>query len=157
MSRGSYGQGKRQRDAEKARKKREKAEKRQMRRELGPREIEVVTADHVTGALPTADDALKAMDDRSSAGRQAASIPCRLFVGGLSWDTTVESLSAAFGEFGAVGDAVIVKDRDTGRSRGFGFVVMDDRKDASKAIDAMDGAELDGRRIVVNVATERKR
>jgi len=51
----------------------------------------------------------------------------------------------------------VVKDRDTGRSRGFGFVVMTDRKDASKAIDKLNGAELDGRNIVVNVATERSR
>ena len=157
MSRGSYGQGKRQRDAEKARKKRDKADRRAMRRDQGPREIEVVSADHMTGALPTADEAIKAMDDRSASGRSAASIPCRLFVGGLSWDTTIESLTEAFTKFGAVVEAVIVKDRDTGRSRGFGFVVMEDRKDASKVLDGMDGSELDGRRIVVNVATERKR
>ena len=58
--------------------------------------------------------------------------------------------------FGEVSDAVVIEDRDTGRSRGFGFVTMADRKDASKAIDAMDGSELDGRTIVVNVATERR-
>ena len=57
----------------------------------------------------------------------------------------------------SVTEAIIVKDRDTGRSRGFGFVVMTDRKDASKAIDKLNGAELDGRNIVVNVATERSR
>ncbi len=110
MSRGSYGQGKRQRDAEKARKKRDKADRRAMRRDQGPREIEVVSADHMTGALPTADEAIKAMDDRSASGRSAASIPCRLFVGGLSWDTTIESLTEAFTKFGAVVEAVIVKD-----------------------------------------------
>ena len=59
--------------------------------------------------------------------------------------------------FGKVSDAAVVTDRDTGKSRGFGFVTMADRKDAAKAIDEMNGAELDGRAIVVNMATERRR
>ena len=157
MSNGSYGQGKRQREIEKARKKREKAERRAQRRELGPSEPEIVSAEDVVGELPGVDEAMRAIEDRASGNREAATIPCRLFVGGLSWDSTVESLTAAFAEIGPVTEAIIVKDRDTGRSRGFGFVVMTDRKDASKAIDKLNGAELDGRNIVVNVATERSR
>ena len=66
-------------------------------------------------------------------------------------------LDVMFGKFGKVTDAVVVSDRDTGKSRGFGFVVMEDRKDAAKAIQELDGSELDGREIVVNLATERKR
>ena len=50
---------------------------------------------------------------------------------------------------------MILTDRDTGRSRGFGFVTLDNRKDAARAVDKLDGIELDGRNIVVNVATER--
>ena len=82
----------------------------------------------------------------------------RLFVGNLSWDTQEDDLIAAFEQDGRrVDNARIMTDRDTGKSRGFGFVTMADRRDASKAIEGMDGAELDGREIVVNVATERKR
>lgn len=157
MSGGSYSQGKRQREAEKARKKREKAERRAMRRETGPREPEIISSEEIVGELPTIDEAMRAIDDRASGNREANAIPCRLFVGGLSWDTTVDTLRTTFTAHGPVSDAVVISDRDTGRSRGFGFVVMENRKDAAKAITALDGSELDGRNIVVNVATERSR
>jgi RNA recognition motif-containing protein len=78
-------------------------------------------------------------------------------VGGISYDTTGEQLNAAFAEFGAVSEAAVVKDRDTGQSRGFGFVTMANRKDAGRAIDALNGSELNGRRLMVNVATDRQR
>ena len=71
--------------------------------------------------------------------------------------TAVPRRRYQLGEFGVVSDAVIVADRDTGKSRGFGFVTMENRKDATKAIDALHESELDGRIIVVNVATERSR
>ena len=93
---------------------------------------------------------------RAAAEAGARSIPSRLFIGGLSWNTTADDLRAAFEKIGAVADAAVVTDRDTGKSRGFGFVTMADRRDASRAIDEMDGADLDGRNIVVNVATERR-
>jgi RNA recognition motif-containing protein len=76
----------------------------------------------------------------------------KLFVGGLAWATTDESLSQAFGEYGPVSEAQVVLDRDTGRSRGFGFVTYDNPSDADEAMKALDGAELDGRRIRVNEA-----
>ena len=79
----------------------------------------------------------------------------KLFVGSLSWDTTGAALEEAFKAYGEVEEAIIVKDRDSGQSRGFGFVTMANRKDAPKAIEALHDSELDGRRIVVNVATER--
>jgi len=79
----------------------------------------------------------------------------RLYVGNLSFSSTVESLRAAFGESGDVVDAHIVKDRDTGRSRGFGFVTMGSEDQARKAIEAMNGAMLDGRPLKVNEAQER--
>ncbi len=155
MSRGHYSMGKRQRDQEKARKKRRKAERRAVKREQGPAEIPISTPEDVTGDLLAAERDVRAQRANAEAG--ARSIPVRLFVGGLSWDTTDDSLRAAFERIGAVADAAVVTDRDSGRSRGFGFVTMADRRDAKKAIDEMDGADLDGRSIVVNTATERRR
>ena len=155
MARGTYSQGKRQREAEKARKKREKAERRAQRREQGPGEIEIVTQEDIVGDVPTPSEAMRAMEERANAPRQAATVPCRLFVGGLSWDTSEEKLRSVFEEFGTITDSVILTDRDTGRSRGFGFITLENRKDAARAVDQLDGVELDGRNIVVNVATER--
>ncbi|KAF3358061.1 hypothetical protein VdG1_02838 [Verticillium dahliae VDG1] len=65
----------------------------------------------------------------------------KLFIGGLAWHTTEETLRSRFEEFGAVDEAVVVKDRDTGRSRGFGFVRYSQDEDAQKAIDAMNNVE----------------
>ncbi len=79
----------------------------------------------------------------------------RLFVGGLSWDTDDGALRRAFESFGEVDDAKVITDRETGRSRGFGFVTLVDDAAAEKAIAEMDGAELDGRAIRVNEAHER--
>lgn len=155
MSRGNYSMGKRQRDNEKARKKRMKAERRAQKREQGPSEIPVSTPDEITGDLDVAERDMKAKRAAAEAG--ARSIPSRLFVGSLSWNTTADDLREAFEKIGSVDDAAVVSDRDTGKSRGFGFVTMSDRKDASRAIEEMDGAELDGRAIVVNVAAERRR
>lgn len=79
----------------------------------------------------------------------------KLFVGGLSWGTTDEGLRRAFEEYGEVTDAKVILDRDTGRSRGFGFVTYADASDAASAISAMDGSTLDGRNIRVNQANDR--
>jgi RNA recognition motif-containing protein len=152
---GNYNPAKREREAQKAQKKREKAERRSRRRERGAGDIPITTADEMTGTLPSIEDALRDLTDR--APRAAATIPGRLFVGGLSRDTTAEDLRQAFGEIGSVIDAVVVMDRATGSSRGFGFVTMQDRKDVPKAIKALDGADLQGRHIAVNPATERSR
>lgn len=81
----------------------------------------------------------------------------KLFVGGLSWGTTDEVLRAAFEPFGEVVEANVVLDRESGRSRGFGFVVFAEDDQASKAIEAMNGAELDGRSIRVDEAHDRRR
>ena len=79
----------------------------------------------------------------------------KLFVGGLAWGTDDEGLMAAFGRFGEVTEAKVIQDRETGRSRGFGFVSYQDNDAADAAIRAMDGASLDGRTIRVNEAQER--
>jgi RNA recognition motif-containing protein len=150
----NYSMGKRRRDAEKARKKKERAERRERRRRAGPREVPFAAVDDVTGDLDAAERQTKA---RQSEPRGSKAIPSRLFVGSLSWGTSEDDLRDAFGRYGTVTDAVVVCDRDTGKSRGFGFVVMEDRKDAARAIEELDGAEFDGREIVVNLATERKR
>jgi heterogeneous nuclear ribonucleoprotein A1/A3 len=81
----------------------------------------------------------------------------KLFVGSLSWNTTDEGLRRAFEKFGEVLEAKVIKDRDTDRSRGFGFVSFANPKDAMDAMQGMDGQELDGRAIKVNEAQERER
>ncbi|MEQ9082162.1 MAG: RNA-binding protein [Sandaracinaceae bacterium] len=81
----------------------------------------------------------------------------KLFVGGLSWDTGDQSLQQAFESFGPVTEAKVITDRDTGRSRGFGFVTFQEGRDAATARQEMDGAELDGRTIRVDEANDRGR
>ncbi len=79
----------------------------------------------------------------------------KLFVGGLSWGTDDVGLKEAFASFGTVTEAKVINDRETGRSRGFGFVTMDDDAAAEEAIRSMDGTQLDGRNIRVNEAQPR--
>ncbi len=81
----------------------------------------------------------------------------RLYVGNLSYDTDTETLRQAFAGSGEVTDAHVVTDRESGRSRGFGFVTMATPEMAQKAIQEMNGAMLDGRSIRVNEAEERPR
>ena len=78
-----------------------------------------------------------------------------LYVGNLPWSTTSEELSAAFSPFVEVKACRIITDRDTGRSRGFGFVEVDEA-DVRKAIEAVNGTMLGGRQIVVNEARPRQ-
>jgi RNA recognition motif-containing protein len=79
----------------------------------------------------------------------------RLYVGNLSFNATTDSLRTAFAAFGDVTDTHIVMDRESGRSRGFGFVTMGTAEAAQKAIAEMNGAMLDGRPLKVNEAEER--
>ncbi|NTW89443.1 MAG: RNA-binding protein [Candidatus Moranbacteria bacterium] len=75
----------------------------------------------------------------------------KLYIGNLSYNTTDEGLRAAFQQAGTVVSVAVIMDKMTGRSRGFGFVEMEDA-DADKAIDMWNGKELDGRELVVNEA-----
>lgn len=79
----------------------------------------------------------------------------KVYVGSLSWNTNDDGLHEAFSKFGEVTEAKVISDRDTGRSRGFGFVTFSDGEQADQAIAAMDGTDLDGRTIKVNEASER--
>ncbi|KAF7315317.1 HMG box domain-containing protein [Mycena indigotica] len=79
----------------------------------------------------------------------------KVYVGNLSWNTTDESLRAAFSEFGQVLDCIVMRDRETGRSRGFGFVTYGSSQEADTAIGSLNEQELDGRRIRVNLANAR--
>lgn len=81
----------------------------------------------------------------------------KLFVGGLAWATNDEALGRAFEEHGTVEEAKVVSDRDTGRSRGFGFVTFENEEDANKAQKAMDGQEMDGRQLRVDFANDKQR
>jgi len=79
----------------------------------------------------------------------------KLFIGGLAWHTDDQALRQKFEEFGQVEEAVVVKDRDTGRSRGFGFVRYAQDTEADAAMQAMNNEEFDGRRIRVDKASDR--
>jgi RNA recognition motif-containing protein len=79
----------------------------------------------------------------------------KLFIGGLSWDTTDDGLRQAFASYGEITEAKVITDRDTGRSRGFGFVTFAQDEDAKSAISKMDGTNLDGKTIKVNEAQEK--
>lgn len=76
----------------------------------------------------------------------------KLFVGGLSWNTTDDSLRQAFESFGTLVEVKVVTDRDTGRSRGFGFVTYTDTESALTAVSELDGKEIDGRTVKVSEA-----
>ena len=79
----------------------------------------------------------------------------KLFVGSLPWSVNDEELKETFEKHGTVVSANVVTDRDTGRSRGFGFVEMENQDDAQNAIKALNESELNGRNIVVNIAKAR--
>lgn len=81
----------------------------------------------------------------------------KLFIGSLSWNTDDHSLRTAFASHGEVTEATVVTDRDTGRSRGFGFVTFADDDAADRAMAALNQTELDGRTIRVDVAQARSR
>lgn len=86
---------------------------------------------------------------------QAIAMAKRLYVGNLSYSVTSEGLQELFEQYGRVRTAQVLIERESGRSRGFGFVEMDDDEEAEAAIAALDGNEHDGRRLNVNEARPR--
>jgi RNA recognition motif-containing protein len=152
-----YAGGKRQREAERDRKKKEKLERLRHNRAMRAQGIgtsEEPAAEGGEGKLPEVklEDIQISVAPRPKRGTVG---PVKLFVGGLSWDTTTEDLSNAFSKFGAIVDATVILDRTTGRSRGFGFVTFEKPPDANEAVKNMNGAELDGRILKVNLAESR--
>ena len=80
----------------------------------------------------------------------------KLYVGNLSFDTSGSDLEELFAEVGTVESATVIEDRDTGRSRGFGFIEMSSKEEASQAIEQFNGREIDGRELKVNEAKPRE-
>lgn len=79
----------------------------------------------------------------------------KLFVGSLAWATTDETLGAHFAQVGTVASAKVITDRESGRSRGFGFVEFEDDNEGQAAVDKLNNSELDGRTITVSEARPR--
>lgn len=80
----------------------------------------------------------------------------RIYVGNLPWSVDSDQLRELFSQHGEVVDTVVMQDRATGRSRGFGFVEMANEEATKKAIEAMNGTEVEGRELVANEARERQ-
>ncbi len=79
----------------------------------------------------------------------------KLFVGSLPWSVNNDSLRELFAQYGEITEAMVINDRETGRSKGFGFVTFANEADAQKALE-MDGRDIEGRKIVVNIAKPRE-
>jgi RNA recognition motif-containing protein len=149
-----YQGGKRQREAERDRKKKEKQERLRRNRDLRAQGIEPPEETESPQDLPEVklEDVVLGVPPRP---KREATGPTKLFVGGLSWNTTSDGLREAFARFGPIVEATVIPDRDTGRSRGFGFVTFENPKDADEAVRQMSGAELDRRTLKVNRAEAR--
>ncbi len=85
----------------------------------------------------------------------SSDVEYRCFVGGLAWATDSEALEKAFSPYGDIVDSKIINDRETGRSRGFGFVTFASEQSMKEAIEGLNGQDLDGRNITVNEAQSR--
>lgn len=145
---------KRAREDKRDQKARQKEQRRFDKRNVGPAEPELVTVDEIVGNMRSIEEVMRTLTGGAAPQRSAPTIPTKLFVGSLSDSTTNASLRKHFEPHGVISEAVVITDRGTGASRNFGFVTMADRKDAPRVISALHHSELDGHRIVVNVATE---
>ena len=90
--------------------------------------------------------------ERVSMSEETQANPSKLFVGNLPWSMSLADLESLFSEYGELRDFIIITDRVSGRSKGFGFVTFANEEDAAKAAEALNGKEVDGRALVVNVA-----
>jgi len=95
-------------------------------------------------------------DSRTNVLKNGVALSSKLFVGGLAWGTTDQGLRDAFASYGSITEAKVIQDRDTGRSRGFGFVTYSSPEEARAAMEALNDSELDGRTIRVDLANERR-
>jgi RNA recognition motif-containing protein len=152
MNRGFSG-GKRNREAARDLRKRQKEERLRRNRELRARGGDPDLAEMADATLPLPE--VKLEDVVIGVARQPRTEgpgPVKLFVGGLSLETTTADLRAAFGKFGELIDVAVICERGTNRSRGFGFVTFGSAPAAELAIKEMNGVELDGRTLKVNRA-----
>ena len=147
---------KRAREDKLVQKRRDKEQRRLNKRHQALRGPEFTTAADIIGNVRSIEEVMMGLQGGVRVERSAPVLPTKLFVGSLSDRTTSAHLRQHFEPHGAVTEAVVITDRDSGRSRNFGFVVVTDRKDAPRVISALHQSELDGHRIVVNVATERR-
>ena len=157
MSRAFSG-GKRNREAARDLKKKQKGERLRRNREMRARGIDPDVADLADLPPGEALPEVKLEDvviSVASTPRRADFGPTKLFVGGLSLATTAADLRASFAKFGELVEAVVVPNRSTGQSRGFGFVSYQSAAAADAAIKEMNGVELDGHPIRVNRAETR--
>ena len=146
---------KRAREDKRNQKARGKAQRRIEKRNAPPSTgSEFITVAEIVGNLRPIEEVMQSLQTDTHEPRTAPSVPMKLFVGSLSNETTSAALRAHFESFGQIVEAKVITDRATGATRNFGFVTMADRKEASAAIAALHQSELDGGRIVVNVATE---
>jgi hypothetical protein len=158
MNRGYTG-GKRNREASRDLRKKEKEDRLRRNRELRARGIDPdvqESPDELAEIAPLPEVKLEdVVIGVASRPRRGDFGPTKLFVGGLSSDTTTEDLRASFSKFGEIVDVVVIADRATSQSRGFGFVTYSSSTVAETAIKEMNGVELDGRTLKVNRAETR--
>jgi hypothetical protein len=154
MNRGFSG-GKRNREANRDLKKKEKEERLRRNRELRARGLDPDLNEMAEPVAPLPEVKLEdIVIGVPSQPRREDFGPVKLFVGGLSSETTSADLRAAFGKLGELVDAAVVVERGSNQSRGFGFVTYATSAAADAAIKQMNGAELDGRTLRVNRAEE---
>jgi RNA recognition motif-containing protein len=154
MSRAFTG-GKRQREATRDRHKKEKEQRLARNRALRAQGVDpMLETESSPQHLPEVrlEDVVISVPSRE---KRSNNFPIKLFVGGLGSGVRVETLRAAFSRFGPIEDAVVIMDRATGSSRGFGFVTFSRAADGNEAIKQMDGALLEDRPIRVNNADSR--
>ena len=157
MSRAFTG-GKRSREVNRDLRKKQKEERLRRNRELRARGIDPDAADPPVGSAEAALPEVKLEDVVISVARQPRRGdfgPTKLFVGGLGSTTTTAELRAYFSRFGELVDVMVVVNRSTGQSRGFGFVSYRSSLEANQAIAGANGTELDGHSIRVNQAEAR--
>ncbi len=154
----NFSGGKRSREANRDLKKREKEDRLRRNRDLRAQGIDPALEETNLGEAPAPLPEVKLEDvviGVASRPRSGDFGPTKLFVGGLSEDTTTAELRQNFAKFGDVVDAIVIADRATHASRGFGFVTFASSIAAETAIKEMNGAELEGRTLKVNRAEQR--
>jgi hypothetical protein len=151
-----FSGGKRNREASRDLKKKQKEERLRRNRDLRARGLDPDLADPSEAPAPLPEVKLEdGVIGVPSQARRADFGPIKLFVGGLNNDTTASDLRRWFAKFGDVADAIVVADRGTGRSRGFGFVSFHNVAAAEAAAKGLNGVEVDGQTLKVNRAEAR--